>query len=118
MMTLRLDATKLSISKLARAGALVVLLGLTGCDQIPSEFHGKWYCDWSSGTYEIRAGSIAYTTRHAGRALSPGNWSGDVASVKDAGAGAKYITLKNSTIVAVKMGFNHIEIDGGRCTRT
>lgn len=117
-MMLRPGATKLSIPKLARAGALVVLLGLTGCDQIPSEFHGKWYCDWSSGTYEIAARYIAYTTRHAGRALSPGNWRGDVASVKDAGGGAKYITLKNSTIVAMKMGFSHIEIDGGRCTRT
>jgi hypothetical protein len=118
MMNLRLGVTKLSIRKLAKAGAVVALLGLSGCDQIPSEFHGKWNCERDGGTYEIGAKYIAYKRPRDGSGLSSGNWRGDVASVKDMGGGEKYVTLQNATIVGLKMAFNHIEIDGGRCTRT
>jgi hypothetical protein len=123
MTTLRLGATKLSVPKLAAAGAVVAVLAwlaVTASGEIPSAFHGKWDCDRASGTYEIAAKYIAYKTPHAGRALSPGNWRGDLDSVKESGGTKVYVKLKNApvTLLGLRMVGNSLEIDGGSCRPT
>jgi hypothetical protein len=95
------------------AGVSFACFLLTACgDKLPSEYHGKWHCPVSGGTYEISGSSVTYTTSFRGS----GDFRSSIAEVKDYDGG-KYVSLPNAPGVSItlKRIGNQMQIDGVAC---